>query len=115
MTEGIQGFIETVRQMPAGKQDLVKEYIQEMLDQCVETDGRKSASVTFSYPPRGGQNDGNPSLLAILKILPRQKLVVKENPYTRARAIWLCEDFKVTFNQKQSKEVLTKALTGLDE
>ena len=115
MTDGIQGFIETVRQMPSETKHLVIKYIGEMLEQCVSSDGRKNGEVTFSYPERGGQNDGNPALKAILSILPRKKLVVKENPYTAARAVWLCEDFKVTFNQKQSKEVLTKALTGLDE
>lgn len=115
MTDKIQGFIETVRQMPEEKQAMVREYIQEMLALCVEaTDGRKHAKVTFSYPPRGGENDGNPSLMAILSILPRQTLTVSENPYTRAKAVWLCHDFKVSFNQKQTKEVLTKALVELN-
>lgn len=115
MTDNIQGFIETVRQMPEEKQALVREYMQKMLALCVEaTDGRKNAELTFSYPPRGGENDGNPSLISILNILPRKKLTVRENPYTRAKAVWLCHDFKVSFNQKQTKEVLTKALAELN-
>jgi len=109
MTDGIQGFIEKVSQMPGDTKHLVEKYIGQMLEQCVSSDGRKNGEVTFSYPQRGGQNDGNPALKAILELLPRKKLVVSENPYTRAKAIWYCEDFKVTFNQKQTKEVLTKA------
>ena len=111
LDEFIQNFQET---MTPEEQQRVKKYIQEMLEACVDDDGRKSACVTFQYPARGGQNDGNPALKAILSILPRKKLVVKENPYTAARAIWLCEDFKVTFNQKKSKVILTQALNALN-
>ena len=114
MTDDIQGFIDTVTKMPTDTKQLVKKYIGEMLEQCVSSDGRKNGEVTFSYPQRGGQNDGNPALKEILRILPRKKLVVKENPYAAARAIWLCEDFKVTFNQKQTKKVLTEALARLN-
>jgi len=115
MTDGIQGFIDTVRQMPGDTRHLVEKYIGEMLNQCVSNDGRRNGEVTFSYPHHGGQNDGNPALKAILEILPRKKLVVSENPYTREKAIWFCEDFKVTFNQKQTRDVLTKAMARLDE
>ena len=115
MTDGIQGFIDTVSKMPSDTKHLVEKYIGQMLEQCVSNDGRKNGEVTFSYPHRGGQNDGNPALKEILRILPRKKLVVEENPYTRAKATWLCEDFKVTFNQKQTKKVLTEALAGLNQ
>jgi hypothetical protein len=115
MTDGIEGFIDKVSQMPSDTKHLVEKYMGEMLGQCVSSDGRKNGEVTFSYPHRGGKNDGNPALKAILELLPRKKLVVKENPYAAARAIWLCEDFKVTFNQKQTKKVLTEALAGLNK
>jgi len=88
---------------------LVANYLKQMIE-ADEQSKNRFTHLTFSYPERGGKNDGNPALQAILSILPDHKLAVSENEYTKARAIWLCEDFCVSWSKKASVGVLQKAL-----
>ena len=109
-------FMEKYRQMEPGKQAQVKTYLTWMMSQPNDAvDGTKypkSVSATFSYPSRGEPNDGNPALMVILDLIPKRKLVVKENEYTKQRAIWLCEDFTVQWCPKNG-DILTKAFDRL--
>ena len=107
----IAEFTEAVRQMPEETQQLVKSYLRTMIDKTAHdtTDKSTKAKETFSYPSRGGKNDGNPALMAILEMIPCKKLVVKENEYTRQRAIWLCHDFTVTWSPKKTQHILQSA------
>ena len=108
----LDNFIEKYQKMEPGKQAQVKTYLTVMMTQSNDSfDGTKypkSVSATFSYPSRGEANDGNPALMAILDLIPKRKLVVEENEYTKQRAIWLCEDFTVEWSPKNG-DILTKA------
>ena len=110
-THRINEFAEAVRQMPEETQLLVKNYLRIMIDKTAHTLPATStkAKETFSYPSRGGKNDGNPALMAILEMIPCKKLVVEENEYTRQRAIWLCHDFTVTWSPKKTQHILQAA------
>jgi len=110
-TDRIAEFLEIYKKMPADTQLLVKTYLRIMLDKVAKDTTAKPAKAqeTFSYPPRGGKNDGNPALMAILEMTPCKKLVVKENEYTRQRAIWLCHDFTVTWSPKKTQHILQAA------
>ena len=105
-------FKSDVANMNADTRKLTKQYLLEMISTNPEHDLRNATAV-FSYPPRGGKNDGNPALIAIMQLIPKSRLTVEENEYTRQRAIWLCEDFTVTWPRKQSQAVLTQALQHL--
>ena len=108
----IDNFIEKYQKMGPEKQEQVKTYLTLMMNQSNDSfDGTKYpklVSATFSYPGRGEPNDGNPALMAILDLIPKRKLVVEENEYTKQRAIWLCEDFTVQWCPK-NVDILTKA------
>jgi hypothetical protein len=110
VSERITEFTEAVKQMPEDTQQLAKSYLRTMIDK-VGQDAKvlRNTHVTFSYPKRGGKNDGNPALMAILDMIPCEKLVVEENEYTRARAIWLCHDFTVTWSPKKAQHILQAA------
>jgi hypothetical protein len=107
-----QKFAEFKRQcqeMPQNTLELMKTYLQTMIESA-NAHSLRCANAVFSYPTRGGENDGNPALQAILSILPGHKLCVKENEYTKARAIWLCEDYRVVWSKKTAENVLSEAL-----
>ena len=110
-TQRIIEFTEAVKQMPEDTQQLVKSYLCTMIDKAGKDTTTKTTKVkeTFSYPKRGGKNDGNPALMAILEMIPCEKLVVEENEYTRQRAIWLCHDFTVTWSPKKAQNILQAA------
>jgi hypothetical protein len=114
-TQRIQEFTEAVKQMPEETQQLAKRYLRTMIDKVSQEPQAKLRKVneTFSYPSRGGKNDGNPALMAILEMIPCRKLVVKENEYTRQRAIWLCHDFTVTWSPKKAQHILQAAFEQL--
>jgi hypothetical protein len=105
----LQEFQKKCRGMDPNTLGLVANYLKQMIEADKQSKNR-STHLTFSYPERGGKNDGNPALQAILSILPNHKLVVSENEYTKARAIWLCEDFRVCWSKKASEGVLQTAL-----
>jgi hypothetical protein len=102
-------FKRQCQEMPQNTLELTKTYLEDMIHAAEKTSIR-SANATFSYPPRGGENDGNPALQAILSILPGHKLCVSENEYTKARAIWLCEDYRVVWSKITAENVLDDAL-----
>ena len=105
----LQEFQKKCKEMDPTTLGLVANYLKQMIE-ADEQSKNRSTHLTFSYPERGGKNDGNPALQAILSILPNHKLVVSENEYTKARAIWLCEDFRVCWSKKASGGVLQTAL-----
>jgi len=114
----IKDFINQYQEMPLKTQLLVETYLHVMFEKGVEAEqptDKKKADVTFSYPARGDANDGNPALMAILELVPDKKLVVKENEYSRQRAIWLCEDFTVSWSPSKSHLVLEEALGKIYE
>ena len=49
----------------------------------------------FTYPGRDLPNDGNPALMAILDLMPENRLEVKENEYTKKLGLWLSYDYTV--------------------
>jgi hypothetical protein len=98
------------QEMPQNTLELTSTYLKTMIEAGNADSRLRSANAVFSYPPRGGQNDGNPALQAILTILPGHKMVVSENEYTKARAIWLCEDYRVVWSKKTAESVLSPAL-----
>lgn len=102
-------FQKQCQDMPQNTLELAKTYLETMIE-AGNADSLRSANAVFSYPLRGGQNDGNPALKAILSILPGHKMVVRENEYTKARAIWLCEDYQVVWSKKTAESVLSPAL-----
>jgi hypothetical protein len=110
-TQRINEFTEAVSLMPEETQQLAKSYLRTMIDKSAQDIPVKTtkAKETFSYPSRGGKNDGNPALMAILEMIPCKKLVVKENEYTRQRAIWLCHDFTVSWSPKKTQHILQAA------
>ena len=112
----LDNFMEKYEQMKPEKQAQVTTYLTLMMSQSIGSfDGTKypkSVSATFSYPGRGEPNDGNPALMSILDLIPKRKLVVEENEYTKQRAIWLCEDFTVQWCPKNG-DILTKAFDRL--
>lgn len=108
-SQNLEEFKRKCQGMQANTLGLVAKYLKQMIE-ADEQSKNRSTHLTFSYPERGGQNDGNPALQAILSILPNHKLVVSENEYTKARAIWLCEDFRVSWSKKESGGVLETAL-----
>lgn len=105
----IQEFTSKCRGMSKETLSLVATYLSQMME-ADKQNSLRTTHETFSYPLRGGQNDGNPALRAILSLLPNHKMVVSENEYTKARAIWLCEDFNVVWSKKASLTVLPEAL-----
>lgn len=113
----LKTFVEKYQQMNPTTQHEVIEYLTQMLkktrDEAALQGKSKMATATFSYPPRGHPNDGNPALMAILDIIPQKTLTVEENEYTRQRAIWLCEDFTVEWEAEKAKPILTDALAKL--
>jgi hypothetical protein len=107
----LQDFQKQCQEMPQNTLELARTYLQTMLESGGNADCRlRTANAVFSYPPRGGVNDGNPALQAILSIVPGHKMVVKENEYTKARAIWLCEDYRVVWNKKTAQNEISRAL-----
>jgi hypothetical protein len=115
----IDEFVKKYQQMPYAKQSNLICYLTMMMSHSVDiypdANGQypKTVDITFSYPARGEPNDGNPELMAILELIPGNKLTVKENEYTRQRAIWLCEDFTVKWDPKKASAILTEALGKL--
>lgn len=101
-------FQKQCQDMPQNTLELAKTYLETMIESG-NANSLRCANAEFSYPLRGGQNDGNPALQAILSILPGHKLVVSENEYTKARAIWLCEDYRVVWSKKTAENVLSSA------
>ena len=109
-TDRIPEFLETYKQMPEETQLLTKSYLRTMIDKVgQDTKVLRNTHETFSYPKRGGKNDGNPALMAILEMSTCKKLVVTENEYTKQRAIWLCHDYRVTWSQKKTQHILQAA------
>lgn len=110
VSKRITEFTEAVKQMPEDTQQLAKSYLRTMIDKVgQDTKVLRNTHVTFSYPKRGGKNDGNPALMAILEMIPCEKLVVEENEYTRVRNIWLCHDYTVTWSPKKAQHILQAA------
>ena len=108
--KNFQEFQRQCREMPQNTLELMKTYLETMVQFGNNADCLTYAQAVFSYPPRGGENDGNPALRAVLSILPEHKMGVKENEYTKARAIWLCEDYHVAWKKRVSANVLLQAL-----
>lgn len=108
-----QEFQRKCQQMPQNTLELARTYLQTMIESG-NANNLRCANAEFSYPLRGGENDGNPALQAILAILPGHKMVVRENEYTKARAIWFCEDYRVVWSKKTAEDVLSRALGMVD-
>jgi len=104
-------FTREYREMPTNTKALVKQYLTSMIS--TDSTTCRTATATFSYPPRGGKNDGNPALVAIMQLIPKSRLNIEENEYTHQRAIWLCEDFTVSWPKKASQSILTQALQAV--
>ncbi len=110
----IHQFVTKFQQLDPFQRRNTLTYLSAMVD-CSRSnfiDGKqhKKVSVIFSYPPRGHPNDGNPALMMVLELLHEKKLTVKENEYSKQRAIWLCEDFKVGWTPKHNHAILANAL-----
>jgi hypothetical protein len=110
----INKFVENYQHMDTAKQEQVVTYLTEMLrktaDDAPLQRKSKTATITFSYPKRGHPNDGNPALMAIFDIMPQKELVIKENDYTRERAIWLCHDYNISWKPDINNTILANAL-----
>ena len=83
--------------------------VQRSLEAYINGTQNQEVSVTYSYPARGHPNDGNPALMSILELMPEKKLLIKENEYTKEQAIWLCEDYIVSWNPKNYHTILSSA------
>ena len=110
----IQQFVTKFQQMDPFQKRNTLTYLSAMVD-CsrstfIDAKQHKKVSVIFSYPPRGHRNDGNPALMSVVELIHAKKLTVKENEYTKQKAIWLCEDFKVSWTPKNNHAILANAL-----
>lgn len=110
----IQQFLTRFQQMDQLQRSNTHKYLSSMIDcsraSLLSGKQQEKASVIFSYPERGHPNDGNPALKSIVQLIRAGKLTVKENEYTKQKAIWLCEDFKVSWKPKNNHAILTNAL-----
>lgn len=110
----IHRFVSKFQQMDQVQRSNTQKYLSAMVDcsQATFISGKQNekVSVIFSYPPRGHPNDGNPALMSVAQLLHAKKLTVKENEYSKQRAIWLCEDFKVSWKPENNHAILANAL-----
>jgi hypothetical protein len=110
----IRQFQTKFQQMDQFQRRTTISYLSAMVDQSrsafLAGKQHKKTSVTFSYPQRGHPNDGNPALMSVIQLLQTRKLTVKENEYSKERAIWLCEDFNVSWKPKNNHSILANAL-----
>jgi len=92
--------------------------------QCIHTPNIKAIcegnanrvlNFCFTYQGRDLPDDGNPALIAILELMPENRLEVKENEYTKKLGIWLCYDYTVYWVPEKVNKLISSSFNRLME